>query len=123
MPIRVITRPEFSAYVEVPIVPTHGRLEGRDEPDQHPIGSVTGLQEALDSKQVRIVAGSVLSLLPSGLLEHRVVNDQTGRYGSEGGWPTMVLDGHGHVAEAAEIGVERVTEAQIKDIISKLEEE
>lgn len=121
MPIRVITRPEFSAYVEVPIVPRHSQLEGRDEEDQHPVESITGLREELDSKQVRIVAGSVLSLLPSGLLEHRVVNPQTGTYGSEGGWPTMALDGHGHVLEAAEIGVERVTDEQIRAIIARLE--
>lgn len=121
MPIRVITRPEFSAYVEVPVVPIHGELEGRDADDQHPISAVTGLQDALDSKQVRIVAGSVLSLLPSGLLEHRVVNPQTGTYGSEGGWPAVTLDGHGHVMEAAEIGVERVTDEQIRAIIARLE--
>lgn len=32
------------------VVPTHKELEGRDEPDQHKIESITGLREELDDK-------------------------------------------------------------------------
>ena len=39
---------DLSTYINIP--KNHVDLLGRDEPDQHPIGAITGLQDALDSK-------------------------------------------------------------------------
>ena len=43
-------RPRFDPLTEVPVVPTHEDLEGRDEEGQHPISAIEGLQQALDGK-------------------------------------------------------------------------
>lgn len=43
-------KPKWAPITEVPIVPVHEDMGGRDEPDQHPISAITGLADALDSK-------------------------------------------------------------------------
>ena len=53
-------RPDFDPITTVPIIPVHKDLDGRDSADQHPIGAITGLQDALDSK-VAAEAGKGLS--------------------------------------------------------------
>ena len=42
--------PDGQIYTEVPVVPTHSQLDGRDVGNQHPIEAITGLEEALDGK-------------------------------------------------------------------------
>ena len=41
--------PDGQIYTEVPVVPTHSQLDGRDVGNQHPIEAITGLEEALAS--------------------------------------------------------------------------
>jgi len=53
-------RPKWSPVTEVPIIPVHEDMDGRDEPDQHPVSAITGLADALDSK-VDKAAGKGLS--------------------------------------------------------------
>lgn len=40
----------------------HDALKGRDKPDQHPIGAITGLQEALDNAGMKFETDETLSL-------------------------------------------------------------
>jgi gamma-glutamyltranspeptidase len=48
--MRKDVRPKGSPITEVPIVPVHEDMDGRDEPDQHPISAITGLEDGLASK-------------------------------------------------------------------------
>lgn len=43
-------KPKWAPITEVPIIPVHEDMGGRDEPDQHPVAAITGLADALDSK-------------------------------------------------------------------------
>lgn len=43
-------KPKWAPITEVPIIPVHEDMGGRDEPDQHPIGAITGLEDGLASK-------------------------------------------------------------------------
>jgi hypothetical protein len=52
--------PDGQVYTEVPVVPRHDQLDGRDLGNSHPIEAITGLQDALDGK-VDAVEGKGLS--------------------------------------------------------------
>ena len=53
-------KPAWAPITEVPIIPVHEDMGGRDEPDQHPISAITGLEDGLASK-VDKAAGKGLS--------------------------------------------------------------
>ena len=47
---------EFGSVTQVPTATDHGVLLNRDQPDQHPIGAITGLSKELEGKQEQMDA-------------------------------------------------------------------
>lgn len=53
--------PDGQVYTEVPVVPRHDQLDGRELGNSHPISAITGLQDALDSKADAVDGGNLVT--------------------------------------------------------------
>ncbi len=68
--------PDGQVYTEVPVVPRHDQLDGRELGNSHPISAITGLQDALDSKADAVDGGNLVTDDEKAKIETMEVNAQ-----------------------------------------------
>lgn len=82
---------EVEKIVEV-VTSDHTKLQNRDEPDQHPISAITGLQEALANAGGKADPEEVARIVEAYLAENPPAPGKDGEPGEDGISPTVTVE-------------------------------